>query len=307
MKKAVALCLAAVLVLSLAAGAFAEGRKFGACYITNSPFFIAVNDTIKAVIEEENGDTLITLDPERDQEKQIRQINDLIAQGIAALFLTPVDGEGITPALLACREAGIPVINVDSAVQEEDLVTCIIASDNHAAGQFCGEDLLSRIKGGKIAILENSTAKTGFDRIAAFEEAVKDRPDFTIAIRGDSRGKRDIAESVMKDILQKVPDIAAVMCVSDSVALGAVAALKEAGALGRVLVYGVNGSPEAKKAIRDGIMTGTAGQSARNIGHIAASIAYRALDGKQVEKYISAPVLMINADNLHEFFLDGWQ
>ena len=306
MKKTVAFCLTAALILSLAGGAFAKGRKFGACYITNSPFFVAVNDTIKAAVEE-NGDTLITLDPERNLEKQIAQIRDLLAQGIAALFLTPVEGEGITPALLACKEAGVPVINVDSAVRNEDLVECIIASDNHAAGQFCGEDLLARLQGGKIAILENSTAKTGHDRIEAFEGVIGKNPALNIAVRGDTRGKRDAARAVMKDIIRDVPDLAAVMCVSDSVALGAVEALEEAGALGRVLVYGVNGSPEAKRAIKDGAMTGTAGQSARNIGHIATSVAYRAVDGKKVDKYISAPVLMITVDNLNTFFLDGWQ
>ena len=98
MKKAVVLCLAAALVLSLAAGVSAEGRKFGACYITNSPFFIAVDDTIRAVLAS-RGDTLITLDPERNQEKQNRQIKELVSQGISALFLTPVEGEGVTPAL----------------------------------------------------------------------------------------------------------------------------------------------------------------------------------------------------------------
>ena len=306
MKRIAALFLTAVFVLSLNTASFAEGRKFGACYITNSPFFTAVNDTIKAVLEVK-GDTLITLDPERDLAKQISQIKELIDQGIVALFLTPVDGEGITPALLACKEAGIPVINVDSAVRNEDLVASIIATDNLSAGRLCGEDLLHRIEGGKIAILENSTAKTGLDRTTAFEDVIRKNSAFTIAARGDSRGKRDTAEAVMKDIIREVPDLAAVMCVSDSVALGAVEALKEAGAAGHVLVYGVNGSPEAKRAVKDGLMAATAGQSARGIAHTAVGVAFDVLDGKKVEKLIGIPTLLITADNLHEFFLDGWQ
>ncbi|MBR1672442.1 MAG: sugar ABC transporter substrate-binding protein [Fretibacterium sp.] len=308
MKRTVALCLTltAALVLCLTAASSARGRRFGASYIADSPFFIAVNDTIRAVLED-NGDTLITLYPNRDQAQQIRQIEELIAQHIDALFLTPVDWQGVAQALAECKAAGIPVINIDAPVYDEELVAGHVASDNLAAGQACAQDLLNRLRGGQIAVLGNSTARTGLERVTTFETAVGANPAFSIVARGDSQGTRGTAKTVMADIIHSYPDIAAVMCISDSVALGAIEALKDAGMAGRVLVYGVNGSPEAKRAISRGEMTGTAGQSARSIGHIAVGMAYRVLDGEKIEKHALAPVLMITAENLNEFFLDGWQ
>lgn len=65
--------------------------KFGATYMTmNNPFFIALNDGIKSVVEA-NGDSLVALDPALDLNKQISQIEDLIAQKVDAIFLNPVD------------------------------------------------------------------------------------------------------------------------------------------------------------------------------------------------------------------------
>lgn len=73
--------------------------KFGATYMTmNNPFFVALNDGIKKVVEA-NGDSLVTLDPALDQNKQISQIEDLIAQKVDAIFLNPVDWKGVKPAL----------------------------------------------------------------------------------------------------------------------------------------------------------------------------------------------------------------
>ena len=307
MKKALVLLVVLALVLSMAGVASAQGKKFGATYMTmNNPFFGAMNDAIKAKVEA-NGDTLITLDPALDQVKQISQIEDLIAQGVDAIFLNPVDWQGVSPALVACKEAGIPIINVDAPVYEEDLVACIIASDNLSAGKICGEDMLKRIKGGKVVILGHPTTKTGIDRIAKFKEIVEANPGFSIASEQSSEGQLEIAMPVMENIIQGNPDIAAIMCVNDPTALGALAALRAANATEGVLIYGVDGAPDAKKAIKAGEITGTAAQSPKNIGIIGVEMAYKILNGEKVDKHVPVPVQLITADNVDEFGLDGWQ
>ena len=193
MKKALVLILTALLVVSFCTVSFAEGKKFGATYMTmNNPFFGAMNEAIKKAVEA-NGDTLITLDPALDEVKQISQVEDMLAQGVSAIFLNPVDWQGVAPALLACKEAGVPIINVDAPVYDEEYVACIVASDNLSAGLICGEDMLKRIKGGKVVILEHPTAKSGVDRILKFDEIVKAHPEFTIAARQSSEGQLEIA------------------------------------------------------------------------------------------------------------------
>lgn len=307
MKKVVALLLAVMFILGMTNVSLAEGKKFGATYMTmNNPFFGAMNDAIKGAVEA-NGDILITLDPALDQVRQISQIEDLIAQGVDAIFLNPVDWQGVTPALIACKEAGIPIINVDAPVYDEEYVACIVASDNVSAGQLCGEDMLKRINGGKVVILEHPTAKSAVDRILKFDELIADNPSFVVAARQSSEGQLEIAMPVMENIIQANPDISAVMCLNDPTALGAIAALRAANALEGVLIYGVDGSPDAKKMIKDGLMTGTAAQSPINIGITAVEMAYKLLSGEEIEKNVLVPIQLITADNVDEFGVDGWQ
>nr|MBQ6739493.1 substrate-binding domain-containing protein [Synergistaceae bacterium] len=122
-----------------------------------------------------------------------------------------------------------------------------------------------------------------------------------------SEGQLEIAMPVMENIIQGNPDIAAIMCVNDPTALGALAALRAANATEGVLIYGVDGAPDAKKAIKAGEITGTAAQSPKNIGIIGVEMAYKILNGEKVEKHVPVPVQLITAENVDEFGLDGWQ
>ncbi len=304
MKKFLVLFLVVLVAVSPAA---AQGKKFGATYMTmNNPFFGVMNDAIKAAVEA-NGDTLITLDPALDPVKQISQIEDMVAQGVDAIFLNPVDWQAVAPGLLAAHEAGIPIINVDAAVYDEQYVACIVASDNLAAGLVCAEDMLKRLpKGGKAVILGHPTTKTGIDRIANFKKTIEAHPEFTIAQEDSSEGQLEIAMPKMENIIQAVPDMAVVMCVNDPTALGTIQALRAANMKG-VLVYGVDGSPDAKKMIKEGLMTGTAAQSPINIGKIGVEMAYKVLAGEKVEKHVPVPVQLITAENVDSFGVDGWQ
>lgn len=307
MKKLFVLLLAVCLVVSAFGVAGAQGKKFGATYMTlNNPFFGVMNDAIKAAVEA-NGDSLITLDPALDVVKQISQIEDLVAQGVDAIFLNPVDWQAVAPGLMAAKEAGIPIINVDAPVYDEDLVNCIVASDNLAAGLVCAEDMLKRLpEGGKAIILGHPTTKTGIDRIANFKATIEKHPEFTIAAEDSSEGQLEIAMPKMENIIQAVPDMAVVMCVNDPTALGTIQALRAANMKG-VLVYGVDGSPDAKKMIKEGFMTGTAAQSPINIGKIGVEMAYKILAGGTVDKHVPVPVQLITAENVDTFGVDGWQ
>jgi ribose transport system substrate-binding protein len=209
---------------------------------------------------------------------------------------------------MAAHEAGIPIINVDAAVYDEELVACIVASDNLSAGLLCAEDMLKRLpKGGKAVILGHPTTKTGIDRIANFKKTIEAHPEFKIAAEDSSEGQLEIAMPKMENIIQAVPDMSVVMCVNDPTALGTIQALRAANALEGVLIYGVDGSPDAKKMIKEGLMTGTAAQSPINIGKIGVEMAYKILAGEKVEKHIPVPVQLITAENVDEFGVDGWQ
>ena len=105
MKKVLVLALALAMVLGCTA--IAEGNLIGyTCMDGTNPFFVTLEASIKEVVEA-NGDELISLDPQNSNEKQISQIEDLISQGIVAMFVNPVDRDGIIAGLDKLKGASL--------------------------------------------------------------------------------------------------------------------------------------------------------------------------------------------------------
>jgi ribose transport system substrate-binding protein len=255
------------------------------CWSMNNPFFITLEKAIREEVEK-NGDKLITLDPAGDIGKQINQIEDVISQGIDGMFLNPVDNEGIRPALLALEQAKIPVVNFDTAVKDLDKVASFVASDNENAGFVCGEDIVKRFpNGGNIVILEMLVNDAVNSRIRGFEKAIAGK-NFNIVARQDAKGDLQQGLQKMEDILQSQPKIDAVMGGNDPMALGAFAACKTANR-SEMIIYGVDGSPEAKAAIaQGGIFAGTGAQSPVNIGVESVKVMKKIISGESYDKNI---------------------
>jgi len=311
MKKTVLL----LLVLAVATtGLFAQGASdqndgytFGyTCMTMNNPFFIILEKSIRDEVEA-NGDKLITMDPAMDVAKQINQIDDLIIQGIDAIYLNPVDWEGIRPALVALEKAGIPIINFDTEVKDMEYVTAYAGSDNKNAGYVCGLDLVERYPdGGNIVVLDSPTMNSINDRIAGFMEAIEGK-GFTIVAQQDAKGDLPTSMKITDDILQAHNDIIAIMGGNDPTALGALAACKAANRTD-ILIYGVDGSPEAKAEIASGSQfVGSGAQSPISIGLESVKLAYKVLAGEEYETRVPVQTFLINGDNVAKYGTDGWQ
>lgn len=311
MKKLLIFCLLLITSVSfvMANGQAEEksGYTFGyTCMTMNNPFFIALEGSIRETVEA-NGDRLITMDPAMDVAKQINQIDDLIVQGIDAIYLNPVDWEGVRPALVALEKAGIPIINFDTEVKDMEYVASYAGSDNKNAGFVCGQDLVSRYpNGGNIVVLDSPTMNSINDRIAGFMEAI-DGKGFKIVAQQDAKGDLPTSMGIMDDVLQAHNDIIAIMGGNDPTALGALAACKSANRTD-VLIYGVDGSPEAKSEIASGSQfVGSGAQSPISIGLESVKLSYKILKGESYETRVPVKTFLINEENVGEYGTDGWQ
>ncbi len=308
MKKIASLVLALVLVLSFASIASAEGKVFGyTCMTMNNPFFIVLEAAIREKVEAQ-GDELVTLDPHMDVALQISQIEDLLVRDIDGIFLNPVDWEGIRPALVALKDAGVPIVNFDTEVKDlEEFVTAYVGSNNYNAGKVCGDELVKRHpEGGNIVILDSPTMNSVNDRIKGFTEAIEGK-GFTVVAQQDAKGDLQTAMGLMDDILQKEQNIVAVMGGNDPTALGVLASCKSASRT-EIEIYGVDGSPEAKAAIAEGgqfIASGA--QSPKSIGYDSVTVMNKILNGETIEFRTPVETFLINAENVAEFGTDGWQ
>ena len=303
MKKILVIALALVMILSCTA--MAEGNKIGyTCMDGTNPFFVTLEAAIREVVEA-NGDELVSLDPQNSNEKQIAQIEDLISQGIVAMFVNPVDRDGIIAGLDKLKEANIPMFGFDTEVADMSYLVSYAGSDNYNAGFVCGQDLVAKCPdGGPIIVLDSPTMQSVVDRTNGFLAAIEGK-GFTVVSQIDCMGNREQGNLNGTDALTAHPDAVAIFGGNDPTALGAYAAAEAAGS--KALIYGVDGSPDIKALIAEGKVTGTGAQSPMSIGKTIAEVYYKVQAGETVEARYPIATFMINADNVADFGTDGWQ
>jgi len=284
-----------------------SARLIGACYMTmNNPYYEIVNEEIRAVVEE-HGDILVTRNPAMDSGKQVQQIRDLLNMGVSAIIVTPVDWKAAGPALSDAREQGVLVIVVDASLYEEEMADCTVVSDNYQAGVLCAEQLMASAPSARIVLLEHSSAKSSLDRIAGFEQTLAGHEGYEVVARGECDGQLEVAMPVMNEILRSGVKFDTVFALNDPSAMGAMAAMEDVGVREGIQVYGVDGAPEAKAMIREGMMAATVAQFPTQIGRAAAENMYRLLAGEECEPLVLAPVSLITRDNVESYGIDRWQ
>ena len=256
--------------------------KFGFSVIDmQNPYFITLEEAVQQVVDKEEC-TMVVKDPSSDADTQAEQIQEMIDEGI----------------------------NIDSQVKDTDYIDAYVGSNNSEAGKLCGNDLIEKYPdGGTVAILEATKQNSVNDRITGFEQTIaKAEKGFEVVAREDTNGTFDSALEAAKKILNEQPDITAIMCGNDQMAVAAKTALNLAGN-DQTVVYSIDGSPDIKKELKkaDGQIAGTVAQSPVNIGKKAVDIALDILEGKDFEKETSVDVFMINKENVEMYGADGWQ
>ena len=273
----------------------------------NNPYFEVINEEVKAVVES-RGDVLETRDSAMDAKVQAKQVERFIKEKVDCILINAVDWKNIGASLEKAKKAGIPVIAVDTLVYNQSLVDGTVISNNYEAGQQCAQDLMKRRKSGKILFLVQSENKSAIDRIKGFKETLE-KAGWKYEDVGDleCKGQLEVAQPLVENVLNKTKDIDVVMALNDPSAMGAMAALDAQHMLSEVLVYGADGSPEAKTMIYENRMTATSAQSPQMTGKKTVEMLYNILDGKTAEKQFIVPVTLITKDNVDEYSLSGWQ
>lgn len=269
-------------------------------------FFVVLNNGLNTIVQE-NGDMLITLIANYDQELQNAQVKKLIEEQVDFLFIIPVDSQTVKPALEASQEAGIPVINIDTPVYDTDLVLSIVASDNYEIGKLIALDVMKRLPSAKIAIIDFPESASTTERVRGFMDTISGKPQYEVIAQEPGDTQYLDSKRAMESIIENGMEFNVVMAVNDLSAFGAMDALNEAGINSGILIYGVDGSPEAKRLIAQGKMTGSVAQSPNELGMYSAEMAYIYLEGKPISKRIFVPVYLIDQENVNDYGLISWE
>jgi len=292
------LVLSAVLVAGLVAvgcgganDAGAPKRKvIGVTVLTEADAFFK---DLEAGLTEEaaaKGFDVVIRSGEKDPAKQASQIEDFVAQKVAAIVVVPCDSTAVVPALAGPEQAGIPVFTADISAHGGKVVAHI-ASDNVQGGRLAAEEMAARLNGkGKVVIIDHPTVASVQDRVKGFEEALKKYPGITIVGKPSANGDRDKATQVMEDMLQAHRDLAGVFGINDNTALGAVGVI-EAAKRTNIVVIGFDASDEAQAAIKRGSpLKADVVQYPRRIGATTVDMIAKFLAGEQVPALVPIEV-----------------
>ncbi len=238
---------------------------------------------------------------EIDVEKQMQIVENMLQTGIDALAIAPSGSREIVSALVKARDAKIPVIIVDTRVDEKAAAAAgvhpetFVGSDNYEGGKLAGGHVVTVTAGkARVGILEGIPGHdTGDSRLRGFRDAVKDVPGITIVASQPANWERDQGFNVFQNMLQAHPDIDTVFAASDLMALGAIEAIAAAGKTGKIRVVGFDALDDAKKAIAAGTMDASVAQFPAEMGRIAIESAVKVLRGEKLPPSIMVRLEMV--------------
>jgi len=259
----------------------------------NNPFFVTLVEGAEEAAAK-LGVAMSVADAGDDVTKQVSDIEDLVAKGISVLIVNPVDSDAVTGAVEYAMAKGVRVIAVDRAVNGVT-IDCQIASDNVLGAELATQYIVDTLGAGtKVAELEGVPgASAAIDRSAGFHNVADANLD--VVAKQTANFDRTQGMSVMENMLQAHPDIAAVFAANDEMALGAVEAIFGAGKT--VMVVGFDATDDAIAAIQEGRMAATIAQQPALIGSTAVENAVKLISGEGIAPSIPVEVTLITAEN----------
>ena len=274
---------------------------------SNNPWRLAETASIKAEAQK-HGDTLVYADAANSGDKQVSDVQSMIAQKVDVILLAPITEKALVPAVLQAKSACIPVILIDRDVDHtlaqpnKDYVT-FIGSDFIQQGKRVA-DWLIKATGGKAKIIElegTTGASPAINRKKGFDDEIKTVPGMVLLASQDGDFNRDTGRKVMATLLQAHPDVTAVYAHNDEMAIGAIAALKAAGRHpGKdVIVVSIDGERDALNAIING-EEGTTVQSSPFFGPISFQTIDQYASGTKLQDWIVVKDLQFTKDNAQQ-------
>jgi ribose transport system substrate-binding protein len=281
-------------------------------YTLGAPYFAVQSNALKRKAES-LGITIIDTEAKDDMNKQLADVEDLLSRNIDLLILNPKDPRGLIPATKAATRAGVPVIIIDSSIDAAADFVTTVQSNNLANGELIGEWLIKRMKGKplKIALLSGTPGNpVGKERrqgvfrgIIEQQLRMTNRMGFEIVSQGWGNWTHEGGLKAMEDILVAQPDFNVMFAENDSMALGALKAIREAGRKDILIIAAADGQKEALELIKKGEYGATGMNNPVLVAETALEIGLRYLDGdRNIPKVTYTPAVCIAADNVDKYY-----
>ncbi|BDM22034.1 sugar ABC transporter substrate-binding protein [Pseudomonas sp. NPDC089428] len=241
---------------------------------------------------------------ETDTGEQIKIVEQMISSGVNALVIAPADSKALVPVLKRAMDAKIVVVNIDNrldpdVLKSKQISVPFVGPDNRKGARLVGDYLASqKLKAGdQVGIIEGvPTTTNAQQRTAGFKDAM-DAAGMKIVSVQSGNWEIDKGNAVAASMLNEYPDLKALLAGNDSMALGAVSAVRAAGKTGQVQVVGYDNINAIKPMLKDGRVLATLDQAASQQAVYGIQAALQVLKGEKpnvdADNVIQTPVQLI--------------
>jgi ribose transport system substrate-binding protein len=240
---------------------------------------------------------------EQDVNRQVQLVEQMVARGVDAIVIAPADSKALVSVCKKAMDKGIVVVNIDNkfddaVLEDKGIKIPFVGPDNRKGACLVGEHLAKSIEpGSPVAIIEGAPAAfNGIQRKLGFEDAMK-AAGMKIVDSQSGYWEMAKANTVASAMVAEHPEIRALLCANDSMALGAVAALKDAGKLGQVLVVGYDNISAMQELLKEGSVLATADQHADQLAVFGIEYALEMLSKGGTPEDRETPVDLVTAEN----------
>jgi D-allose transport system substrate-binding protein len=234
---------------------------------------------------------------EGDIQGQLSLMETILNRGYDGLAVAPITPTNLIPGIVRATKMGIPVVNLDESVDRDSLYRAggalagFVNTNNFNVGKQAAEFVAEKINGrGQVAVIEGMAGnKSGEDRKNGFIEGIKPFSSIELVSSQPANWDRMMAVNVATNMIQRYPNLKAIYCANDTMALGAVQAVANANKLGKIIVVGTDGVSEAIQSVQAGRLSATIAQDPYNIGVAGLRMvvfALNALDGEVPSKLV---------------------
>lgn len=244
---------------------------------------------------------------ESDETGQQTMVENMINQGVNALMLSPISDSNLTASVENAQDASIPVYNVnDGVISSADYYAGPNAYQN---GQLAAEWISNKLgdEGDVAIVIGMAKAFAARERTQGFKDWIEDNNSgLNIVAEQNADWDRQKAKDLAATWIQQNPNLKAIFCNNDDMALGVVEAVKEAEA--DILVVGVDGIGEAYDSIREGGLSATIDSFPYYTARVATECALRVLAGQDMPRVVATPQALIDSENVDKDAAEiiGW-
>lgn len=242
---------------------------------------------------------------ERDVSRQVSLVEEMVAAGADAIVIAPADSKALVSALRRAQREGVVVVNIDNrldaeVLRSEGVTIPFVGPDNRQGARAVGDFAATRLRpGDPVVILEGiRTSFNGQQRRLGLEDAVRDA-GLRLVDSQSAQWEMSQAHTIASSMLQEHPDLRAILACNDSMALGAVAAVKAAGRDGEVIITGFDNISAVRQTIREGRVLATADQHGDSLAVYGIELALQLLrNPDQPAQDRETPVDLVTAEAL---------